>query len=78
MGKTLVLSGHFNDSEFQSIDTDQETTVRIPAPSKKIEILSPQPPTSYVLRDLGNETEIQIVNPTEFRKVKHLVIMTKA
>ncbi len=76
VGKTLVLTGQYDDSHFSPLDTDQETVVRVPA--KKVEILSPQPPTSYAVETMGNETEIHILNPTEFRKVKHLVIMTKA
>ena len=76
VGKTLVLTGQFDNSRFSPLDTDQETVVRVPA--KKVEILSPQPPTSYAVETVGTETEIHILNPTEFRKVKHLVIMTKA
>jgi predicted RNase H-like nuclease (RuvC/YqgF family) len=74
LGKTLQPSGRFNEALFTSLDTDQETVVR--APSAKIKILSPQPVSSYELRVEGNQTEIHILDPKEFRKVKHLVIVT--
>jgi predicted RNase H-like nuclease (RuvC/YqgF family) len=75
MGKTLEPSGHMDETRFTAIDTDQETAIRIPA--DKVEIVSAQPTSSYVLEPVGeNQVELRIVNPTEFRKVKHLVIMT--
>jgi len=75
MGKTLKLSGRFDDSRFTPLDTDFETVVRTPA--AKVEVLSPQPTSSYALEVVGGQVEVHILNPTEFRKVKHLVIMTK-
>lgn len=74
VGKTVQLSGRYNDSVFTALDTDQETTVRIPA--AKVKVLSPQPTSSYELTVAGNHTELRILDPKEFRKVKHLVIMT--
>lgn len=74
LGKTIQPSGYFDETLFTSIDTDQQTVVT--APSAKIKILSPQPVSSYELRVEGNQTQIVITNPREFRKVKHLVIMT--
>lgn len=74
MGKTLQPSGYFDETLFTSLDTDQQTVVR--APSAKVKVLSPQPLSSYELRVEGNQTEIHILNPKEFRKVKHLVIVT--
>jgi len=74
VGKTIQLSGNYNDSVFTPVDTDQETTIKIPA--AKIQVLSPQATSSYELTVVGNETELHILDPKEFRKVKHLVIMT--
>jgi hypothetical protein len=74
IGKTVQPSGRFNETLFTAMDTDQETVIR--APSAKVKILSPQPVSSYELRVEGNQTEIHILDPKEFRKVKHLVIMT--
>jgi len=75
LGKTVKPSGQVDETSFTAIDTDQETTVRIP--SAKPRVLSAQPTTSYELQPVGDRmTELRITDPKEFRKVKHLVIMT--
>ena len=77
LGKTVQLSGRFDESKFTSIDTDEQTVVLAPASKlDKVKILSPQPTSSYRLVMAGNQVEIHILDPREFRKVKHLVIMT--
>jgi hypothetical protein len=73
MGKTLKPTGQFDETQFTAMDTDQETVVRIPSP--KVQILSAQSPASYELQIVGKETELHITDPSEFRKIKHLVIM---
>jgi len=73
LGKTLKPTGQFDETQFTAMDTDQETVVRIP--SDKVQILSAQPPSSYQLQIVGKETELHIIDPNEFRKVKHLVIL---
>lgn len=73
-GKTLKPSGTVNESAFTPLDTDQETVIRIP--SDKAVVLSAQPVSSYVIQTVGKDlVELRIVDPKEFRKVKHLVIM---
>jgi len=75
LGKTLKPSGQANDYTFIALDTDQETVIRIPA--EKAQVLSAQPVASYVLQPAGeNVVELRILDPKEFRKIKHLVIMT--
>ncbi|HYM82329.1 MAG TPA: hypothetical protein VEY91_13075 [Candidatus Limnocylindria bacterium] len=74
LGKTLQPSGSSNLGVFQPLDTDQETMVVIP--SEKARVLSAQPVSSYELRVVEGRTELHIVNPKEFRKVRHLVIVT--
>jgi len=74
INKTLKPTGAFNDAMFTAVDTDVQTTVEIPA--KKAHVLSAQPPTSYRLQANGNSTELVITDPQEFRKIKHLVIVT--
>ena len=74
LGKTLELSGNYDESRFTTLDTDAETVVR--APSAKVQVLSPQPTSSYELRIEGDQVELHILDPVEFRKIKHLVIMT--
>jgi predicted nucleic acid-binding Zn-ribbon protein len=77
LGKTVTLSGQYDESRFTALDTDQETVIRAPASKlDKVKILSAQPKSSYQLVMAGNEVEIHIIDPKEFRKVKHLVIMT--
>jgi cell division protein FtsB len=77
LGKTVQLSGRFDESKFTSIDTDEQTIVTAPASKlDKVKVLSPQPTSSYELVMAGNQVEIHILDPKEFRKVKHLVIMT--
>lgn len=74
IGKTLQTTGHIDEGLFTPLDTDQETVVRIPA--TKAQVLSPQPATSYELKPVDGGLELHIVNPTAFRKVKQLVILT--
>jgi predicted nucleic acid-binding Zn-ribbon protein len=77
LGKTVQLTGTYSPAVFTSLDTDQETVVRAPsARAEKVRVLSPQPTNSYELRTTGDVVELHILDPREFRKVKHLVIMT--
>jgi len=74
MGKTVQLTGRFDESQFSRLDTDQEKLVR--TPSAKARVLSAQPASSYELKVEGEQMELHILDPKEFRKVRHLVIMT--
>jgi len=74
MGKTVQLTGRFDESQFSRLDTDQEKLVRTPSP--KARVLSAQPTSSYELKLEGEQMELHILDPKEFRKVRHLVIMT--
>jgi hypothetical protein len=74
IGKTLKPSPNVNENLFQAIDTDAQTTVRIPA--AKAQVISAQPLSSYQLAPAGEGLELRILDPREFRKVKHLVILT--
>jgi peptidoglycan hydrolase CwlO-like protein len=75
LGKTLALSGRFNEGLFTPLDTDQQTVVRTSSP--RIQVLSPQPMSSYELQVVDGKVEIHILDPAEFRKVRHLVVMTR-
>lgn len=74
MGKTIQLTGKYDESQFSRLDTDQERLVRTPSP--KARVLSAQPPSSYELKLEGEQMELRILDAKEFRKVKHLVILT--
>ncbi|MGH7534242.1 MAG: hypothetical protein ACREMG_01515, partial [Gemmatimonadales bacterium] len=73
-GKTVQLTGRFDENQFTRLDTDQERLVRTPSP--KARVLSAQPASSYELKLEGEQMELHILDAREFRKVKHLVIMT--
>ncbi len=77
LGKTVQLTGRYDEKLFTAIDTDQETVIQTPVDKlEKVKILSAQPTDSYQLTLEGNQVAIHILNPQEFRKVKRLVIMT--
>ncbi|MGH7742905.1 MAG: hypothetical protein ACRENS_12895 [Candidatus Eiseniibacteriota bacterium] len=73
LGKTVQLSGKFDDTMFTPLDTDRNSVIRSEA--GKVVVLSPQPVSSYELKLEGNQVEVHILNAAEFRKVKHVVIM---
>jgi hypothetical protein len=74
MGKTVEPSRIVNDSAFVAVDTDEQSVVRIPA--AKAQVVSAQPASSYTLELVGKELELHILDSKEFRKIKHVVIMT--
>lgn len=77
LGKTVQLTGRYNETLFTNMDTDQETVIHAPADKvDKVKVLSAQPTSSYTVTVEGNRVAIHILDPREFRKVKHLVIMT--
>jgi len=63
LGKTLKPSGQID-----------ETVIHIPG--AKARVLSAQPLSSYELLPSGDEVMLRILDPREFRTVKHVVIMT--
>jgi hypothetical protein len=74
LGKTVQLSGNFNESAAKPLDTDQETVIA--APASHVRVLSAQPASSYQLIPAGDHAELRILDAREFRKVRHVVIMT--
>jgi archaellum component FlaC len=74
IGKTLEPTGHVDPVRAQPVDTDHQTVIRIP--SDRVEVITGQPENSYRLQVVGGETELVIVDPESFRRVKHLVVMT--
>lgn len=75
MGKTVEATGRYTESYFTSLDTDQESI--IPTSAARVEVVTAQAPASYELKVVGGQTEIHILDAKEFRKVKHLIVMTK-
>ncbi len=74
LGRTLQLTGRYDARLFKSLDTDQERVVTIPSP--KVQVMSAQAKASYELRTVGRQVELHILDTAEFRKVKHLVVLT--
>jgi archaellum component FlaC len=74
IGKTLEPTGRVNPALAQSVDTDHQMVIHIP--SERVEVITAQPEGSYRLQLVGGETELVIVDPVAFRRVKHLVVMT--
>jgi len=75
LGKTLLQTGKVDPNRFTALDTDHERVLHTGA--AKVEVLSAQPPSSYTLQTVEGKVDLQINDPVEFRKVKHLVVMTK-
>lgn len=77
VAKTLKPSGQIQESMFTALDTDQQTTIEIPvAKTDKVQILSAQPPSSYTLEAVNGQVVLHIVDPQQFRQIKHVIIMT--
>ena len=74
VGKTITPSRTPNLAVFQPLDTDQETVIR--TPTAKARLISGQPAGSYSLQLVDGHMELHIIDPTEFRKVKQVVILS--
>ena len=74
VGKTVLPAPVPNETAFTPLDTDQETVIR--TPGAKARVISAQPSSSYELRLVDGQIELHILSPSEFRKVKQVVILT--
>src|SRR5688572_23010253 len=75
MGKTVVPAPTPNGAAFTAIDTDQQDVIRFQA--EKARVISAQPASSYQLVTMPDgQTELRILSPIDFRKVKQVVILT--
>lgn len=73
IGKTTKLTGQFPQQVFNPVDTDMQTTIQLAG--KKPVVLSGQSSTSYQIVPVTEQlSELRIVNPEEFRKVRYLVV----
>lgn len=76
VGSSLKVSGMFEEASFSPLNTDEQQVIQIPARKGKVQVLSAQPPSSYSLQVVGKDmVELHILDRTEFRKIKHLVIL---
>ncbi len=74
LGKTLRPSGSIDPALFTPMDTDQETSILIPA--EEARVVSDQPLSSYTLELVDGQLELRILDPQSFRTVKHVIILT--
>jgi hypothetical protein len=75
LGKTLLPSqDDVSTVVFKPIDTNVEHVITIPAPRARV--VSAQPLSSYTLVQSGQQVELRITDPAEFRTVKRLVIVS--
>jgi hypothetical protein len=74
LGKTVVPATNPDPNAFTAMDTDQSSVIHIS--STKARVISAQPLASYELVPTGGGTDLHILNPTEFRKIKQVVILT--
>ncbi len=74
LGRTLEATGRIDSDLFTPLDTDHQTEIRIP--SARAQVVSDQPAASYELQVLPGETVLRILDPAQFRTVKHVVIVT--
>ena len=74
IGKTLLPSTRVADAVFKPIDTDEETT--LPLGSTRAQVLTAQPASSYEMRLVNGRMQLHILDPTEFRRIRQLVIVT--
>jgi predicted nucleic acid-binding Zn-ribbon protein len=76
IGKATRLAGRFPPDYFTPLDTDAERTIRVAG--KKPVVLSAQSLASYQLVPVTKEwSELRITDPTEFRKVRYLVVQVE-
>jgi hypothetical protein len=73
VGETVTPSGAIDPSVLVPLDTDAVDYVRTSA--KKAKVVSAQPHSSYEMIMRDGEVVVHILDPVEFRKVKHLVIL---
>jgi hypothetical protein len=74
IGRTLEPSGKFEPALFTAVDTDRHSVIRIPA--RRAQVLSAQPEGSYTLQPVEGGVDLVILDPTGFRHVKHVLIVT--
>lgn len=74
LGKTVLPATATSHDGFSTLDTDQELVIRTPA--AKARVVSAQPASSYELRLVDGHMELHILSPSEFRKVREVIILT--
>lgn len=74
LGKTLRPSARIPEPLLSTLNTDEESVVRLN--TAKAQVVSAQPLSSYEMRLVDGKMELHILDPAQFRKVRQLVIVT--
>ena len=76
LGQTAVLHPDFDMADFREFDKINERDIKIDAPKRKVEVVTPQPKSAYTLEQQGEEqTMLKITDADMFwRATKYLVI----
>lgn len=74
LGRTLQPAPNVNEARFQALDTDQQSTITVPA--ARAQVITAQPASSYQIVPVEKQLELRITDVREFRKVRHLIIVT--
>ena len=78
IGSTTVLSSKLNNEDFYTTSISQTPVINIEQNVDDIEIISSHAPESYQLTSENDHiTKLEIKNPSEFWKMRYLVIVTK-
>ncbi|MFQ5584919.1 MAG: hypothetical protein ACE5GL_10830, partial [Calditrichia bacterium] len=76
--KTKKLSDNFDTSYFTSTNISETNVIPIDESINKVKLISPHNPESYhLVKESEEQTNLEIINPEEFWKIKYLVILTK-
>ena len=79
-GGRWTQTGRFDPAVFREVDVTKDLEIEIPAPAKKIHVVTAQPKESYAIVDGGPNSKtsrIEVKDPAAFWKGdRYLVVMT--
>jgi len=79
IGTTTVVSSELNNDDFVTANISQTETITISGNKDDIEIISAHSNDSYeLIGETEEETKLEIKDPSEFWKMRYLVIVTKS
>jgi uncharacterized protein (DUF3084 family) len=81
LGGRWLETGKFDREVFREVDVTKETELEIPAPAKRVQIISEQPAGTYRIVDAGptaQASKLEVTDPDAFWKgERYLVVMLK-
>jgi hypothetical protein len=77
LGRVEVINPGFSDTSFHVLDTKEKTEFRLGAKSKNVNLITPHPPRSYRMREIGGDSSlITVTNPVEFWKISDYMLVS--